>query len=285
MSIKKILEKTGDMPTLPSVAARINSEMLKESLTARRLGAIISEDAALTAKILRLANSAFYGLSSQVVSVEKAIIILGFNAVKNLALSISIYLFFRKGIKTNIDVQGLWNHCLGCAVAAKILVEKTDKRLGDDAFLFGVIHDIGKIILINNHLTEMEKVLGIMKEQKISQNAAENEVFGFTHQKLGGLLLKEWKFPENIIAGVRLHHDLPPNPKKLDHDAAQTIRALCIGNQMAKALALGKSTDPGRMAIPPQMWKFLGAGKDDLPALSARIKEEYGNILTAWAAK
>ncbi|MCK5226841.1 MAG: HDOD domain-containing protein, partial [Desulfobulbaceae bacterium] len=137
MSIKKILEKTGDMPTLPSVAARINSEMLKESLTARRLGAIISEDAALTAKILRLANSAFYGLSSQVVSVEKAIIILGFNAVKNLALSISIYSFFRKGIKTNIDVQGLWNHCLGCAVAAKILVEKTDKRLGDDAFLFG----------------------------------------------------------------------------------------------------------------------------------------------------
>ncbi|MCK5437610.1 MAG: HDOD domain-containing protein [Desulfobulbaceae bacterium] len=282
MNTKDIIEKVGELPTLPTIAARINSEMQNESLTAKLLGKILSDDTSLTAKVLRLANSAFYGMPKKVTSVEKAVMILGFNTVKNLALSVSIYSFFKTNKKTKIDVLGLWNHSLACAVCSQMLIEKTCKRLGDDAFLFGIIHDIGKVILINIKLDDMEKVIQIMNDREIIQNEAEEEVFGFTHQKIGTLLLRQWNFPENLIAGVRLHHDLPPITKKLDQDTAQLVKALCVGNQLSKALSLGKSTDPKRQTVPRSMFKSLGFNKEDLPGLCTLIKENYTQFIEAW---
>ena len=282
MNTKDIIEKVGELPTLPTVADRINSEMQNESLTAKLLGKILSEDTSLAAKVLRLANSAFYGMPKKVTSVEKAVMILGFNTVKNLALSVSIYSFFQTGRKTEIDVQGLWKHCLGCAVCSQKLMEKTSRRLADEAFLFGIIHDIGKVILINIRLEEMEEVIQLMNNRGITQNEAETEIFGFTHQKIGVLLLKQWNFPENLTAGVRLHHDLPPVTKKLDQETAQLVRAVCAGNQLSKALSLGKSTDPKRRTVPATMLKALGVSKEYLPGLCTMIKQDYMQFLEAW---
>ena len=282
MDAKKILEKINDLPTLPTVAARINAEIQSESLTAKSLGKILSEDSALTAQILRLANSAFYGMSKQVTSVEKAVTILGFNTVKNLALSVSVYAFFENGKDSMIDTMGLWRHSLGCAVTCQLLVAKTNKQLGEDAFLFGIIHDIGIVILINQQLEEMEKALKIVYDNGITLGDAEMEVFGVTHQEIGALLLQKWKFPENIVAGVRLHHNIPPKTKKLDGNTAIIIRALCIANQMVKALSLGKSIDPERQSIPQKMWKYLNISRGELPGLRANIKESYQQIIDAW---
>ena len=283
MTIEKIIEKTGDLPSLPTVAARINSEMNNESLNAKLLGKIISEDSSLTAKVLRLSNSAFYGMSKQITSIEKAVMILGFNTVKNLALTISIYSFFKKGTKTTIDLQGLWNHSLGCAVSSKILIEKSCRHLCDDAFLFGILHDVGKIILINSALPKVEEVLLLVKSHGISQTEAENQIFGFSHQQIAARLLKKWKFPETLIAGIKLHHDLPPETGKLDSDTAQLVRSVCVGNQMAKALSLGVSTDPLRQPVPGVMWKFLSLSRDELPGLSSKMKNDYNAMLEAWA--
>ena len=282
MTIEKIIEKVGELPTLPAVAARITAEMQNESLNAKILGRIISEDSSLTVKLLRLSNSAFYGMPKQISNIEKAVMILGFNTVKSLALSVSIYSFFQKGKDPTIDVEGLWNHSLGCAVSSKLLISKTSKKLGDDAFLFGIIHDIGKVILINGDPAGTRQMLEMMRAKKISQSEAEREFFGFDHQRVGELLLKQWKFPDSIIAGVKLHHNLPPESPKLDADAIQLIRALGVGNQMAKALSLGHSTNTHRQKIPSVMWKFLNINKAELPGLSAEMKEEYNKILEAW---
>jgi len=283
MTIEKLIAKVGELPTLPMVAARITEEMQNEALNAKSLGRIISEDSSLTVKLLRLSNSAFYGMPKQISSIEKAVMILGFNTVKSLALSVSIYSFFKKGQNSSaIDVVGLWNHSLGCAVSAKLLMAKTSKRLADDAFLYGIIHDIGKVILINGDPDGMKQMLALVKAKNISQPEAELEFFGFDHQRVGELLLKEWKFPEGIIAGVKLHHNLPPDAPKLDADTLQLIRVLGVANQMAKALSLGHSTNPHRQKIPAVMWKFLNIDKVDLSRLSAEIKEEYGKLLEAW---
>lgn len=282
MDIRTFIEKTGDLPTLPTVATRITTEMEEESLTAKSLGAIIAEDASLTAKLLRLSNSAFYGMAQKISSIDKAVMILGFNTVKSLALSVSVYSFFQKGIKTTIDVTGLWNHSLGCAVSCKLLVENSNRKLADEAFLFGIIHDIGKVIFINNDLARMEEVCARVTNDGISQSDAEEEVFGFNHQALGAALLKEWKFPNAIISGVKMHHDLPPDTRKLDPDTGQLVRATCVGDQLAKALSLGVSTDMQRQTIPNDMWKFFGLDRADLPALGLKIKDNYNNLLSAW---
>jgi putative nucleotidyltransferase with HDIG domain len=285
VEINALIEKVGDLPTLPTVVARINSEIENESLTAHGLGSIISEDYALTSKILRLSNSAFYGMPKQISSVDKAVTILGFDTVKNLALSLSVYSLFADKEKTSIDIGGLWNHSLACAVCAKMLIEKSSRQLAEEAFLFGILHDIGKVIFINNDLAGMEKAIKISQEKDIPQSEAEVEVFGFNHQRAGAALVKEWKFPESIVAAIKLHHDLPPETKKLVPDTASLVRAICVANQMAKALSLGRSTNPKRRDIPKIMWKFLDINRDDLPGLSAKIKDNYNTILRDWGDK
>lgn len=282
MDPRKIIDKIGDLPTLPTVAARITAEMRSESLTAKALAKIMAEDSALTAKVLRLANSAFYGMAKQITSVEKAVTVLGFNTVKNLAMAISVYAFFEQGRKTLIDTIGLWHHSLGCAVTCQRLVGKTNKKLGEEAFLFGIIHDIGITVFINHQLSEMEQVLRLVRQNGVTLSDAETEVFGVTHQQIGAMLLKEWQFPDNIIAGVRLHHEIPPETSKLAADDAQLVRGLCVANQMVKALQLGVSIDPERQSIPPRMWKFLNVSREELPALRAEITESYQLIMAAW---
>jgi len=282
LSTNEIIAKVGDLPSLPAVAARINAEIENENLSAKLLGAIIAEDPSLASRMLRLANSAFYGMPRQIASIERAVMVLGFDTVKNLALSISIFSFFQKGISPAIDVIGLWNHSLGVAVSAKNLVSRTNPKLAEQAFLFGIVHDVGKIALISQCLSDMEQVYRHITQDGMPQEEAEMKVLGFTHQKIGSLLIREWKFPEMFVTGVKLHHDLPPVLKECDESTAQLTRAVCVANQLAKALALGVSTNPNRETIPSVMWGYLGVNRQDLPGLSAAVREDYQRIIQSW---
>jgi len=282
METKDIIAKIGDLPSLPAVAARINAEIENEALSAKLLGAIIAEDASLVSRLLRLANSAFYGMPRQIASIERAVMVLGFNTVKNLALSISIFSFFQKGLSPAIDVIGLWNHSLGTAVCTKVLVSRINATLAEQAFLLGIVHDIGKIALITKCLKEMEEVGRLISQGGLSQEEAELSVFGFTHQKIGALLTREWKFPEMFVIGVKLHHALPPETKDCDADTVLLLRALCVANQLAKALALGVSTNRSRELIPSVLWGQLGIDRSDLTGVSAIVKEDYQRIIQSW---
>ncbi|MFZ5760008.1 MAG: HDOD domain-containing protein [Thermodesulfobacteriota bacterium] len=282
MHIKKLISQTSELPTLPMVAARINQEMQSEALTAKLLGEIIAEDTALASKVLRLANSAYYGLPKQVTTLNKAVMILGFNTVKNLALSVSIHTLFQKPPDSPIDLQGLWLHSLGCAAAAKILIEQVKPKLGDDAFLFGILHDIGKIVIINEAPQDYEKILHLMHEENVPQNDAEMQVIDTTHQKLGALLLDHWKFPDSIVAAVKYHHDADLSGKKLEPDLKDLVYALFLGNQIVRVLSLGKSSSPKRTEIPMIIWESLNIKREQLKPIAATIAAQYALLLKAW---
>lgn len=282
LSTHEIIARVGNLPSLPTVAARINSEIESEGLSAKRLGAIISEDPSLASSMLRLSNSAFYGMPRQIATIERAVMVLGFDTVKNLALSISIFSFFKKGISPAIDVIGLWNHSLGVAVCARALVMRLNAKIAEQAFLLGIVHDVGKIALIKLCLEDMEQVCRLISHDGMSEEEAEMQVFGFTHQKIGGMLLKEWKFPEMMVLAVKAHHELPPVLKECDEETTHLIRCLCVANQFAKALALGASTNQKREPIPSVMWGYLGVERQDIASLSTLIREDYQRIIQSW---
>lgn len=282
VSARDIIDKIGDLPSLPTVAARINMEIEDEALTAKTLGVILSEDPSLVSRVLRLANSAFYGMPRQIASIERAVMILGFDTVKNIALSVSVFSFFKQGKSTTIDVNGLWNHSLGTAVCARVLMSRINGKLAEQAFLLGIVHDIGKTVLISQSLREMEEVRELVCEGKTPLGEAEAKVFGFTHQVIGALLLKEWKFPESIVTGVKVHHTLPPELKNCEPETAQLAYAVSVANQFAKVLAFGVSTNPQREAIPSVLWGYLGVSRSDLATVSALAREDYQRILQSW---
>ncbi|MCB2181793.1 MAG: HDOD domain-containing protein [Desulfobulbaceae bacterium] len=282
MKIQDLLDKVGDLPTLPTIANQINLEMQKNSLTAKSLGKIISTDTSLSAKVLRVANSAFYGLPREVTSLDKAVMVIGFDAVKNIALSISIFSLFEKEGDSFVDVSGLWLHSIGCGVSAKNIVEVGSKQLGDDAFLMGILHDIGKVVLISKLPDDMKKVIDLMTNKEMNQRQAELEIFGFSHDRVGSLLLQNWNFPPTIVQTVKFHHKIEFNEKNMDEHIPLLIHSLFIGNQIAKILGLGLSTDMERVNIPEEVWSRLKIKREQLPLLRDKIKNQYDLLTESW---
>ncbi|OGQ98536.1 MAG: hypothetical protein A2521_13590 [Deltaproteobacteria bacterium RIFOXYD12_FULL_57_12] len=282
MQLADIEQKIQDLPTLPTVAHQINIGTKQESLTAKGLGQIVSKDPSLTAKLLKLANSAYYGLIKQVNTVDRAITLLGFNTVRNLALTVSISGFFAKGAEAVIDMKGLWHHSLGCAVAAKTLLVKENPALAEEAFLCGIIHDIGTLAILSISTAEMVGTLRIMKEKGLTQSEAEKAHIGFTHQFVGGLLAGKWNFPDRYTAVIRFHHDPFAKGVAAYEMDKKLLLAVYVGNQLAKALNLGTSLDMANSSVLPQAWQSLGIAPKMLAELRQQIKTEYTLIIESW---
>lgn len=288
MDIKVFQKKIADLPTISAVANQINLAVKNESLSATALGEIISRDPALTSKVLKLSNSAYYGLVREVDTLTRAITVLGFETIKNLALTVSIFrAFCTKDGQQLIDFKGLWYHSLGTAVAAKALCNKTwsllqDETLAEQAFLCGIIHDIGKIAMAQCLPTEMAQVFERMREGGIPEYEAEKEIIGFSHQRAGQALADAWNFPEEYLKVIRQHH-APNLTSSVTPITAQLIMAVYIGNKIAKALHLGESTDPLAAKITPEDLKKIGISNKDLPGLVAAIKDDYNTLLEQWS--
>ncbi|MBU0483049.1 MAG: HDOD domain-containing protein [Proteobacteria bacterium] len=281
MKATDLIDKIKELPTLPTVAAQINAEMRKESLTAKSLGTIISQDAALTAKVLKLSNSAFYGLVRQVDSVDRAVTVLGLNTIKNLALSISIHKFFKKNSAGFIDMDGLWHHSLGCAVAAQTLAARIDPHLAAKAFICGILHDLGINVIADQLPDEMALIIGTIAESKQRQVEVEKEVIGFSHCRVGSVLADKWNFPEEYAKAINFHHN-PGLAKTTELDEIRLIAAVHIGNKIAKIKNFGTSIDPQSDHIENKTWGVLNVSKEMIPVLLKSIDTDYHNLLAAW---
>lgn len=288
MDIKYFQQKIKDLPTISGVAQQINLAVKNESLGAQALAEIISRDPSLTSKVLRLANSAYYGLVREVTHLHRAITILGLDTIKSLALTVSVFRAFCcvDGNGKTINLCGLWYHSLGTAVAAKAIIAKTlsvagDESLAEQAFLCGIIHDIGKIAITQNLPTEMAQVFERMAQQQVPQYEAEKEIIGFTHQRAGQALADAWNFPEEYLKVIRQHH-APNLTTAIPPKTAQLIMAVYIGNKMAKTMHLGESTDPLPAKITPDDLHKAGITSSDLPQIISAIKTDYASLLEQW---
>jgi putative nucleotidyltransferase with HDIG domain len=282
MKIEDLEEKIRDIPTLPLVAHHINIESQRDTFTSKILAGIIKKDPPLSAKLMQLANSAYYGFARQVSSLDRAITLLGFNTVRNIACTVSVSRFFSADTQGDVDMKGLWSHCLGTAVSARILVRETAPHLGEEAFLGGILHDIGTIIIINNFPEMAMKAFRIMREENISQNDAEKQFIGFTHADAGAYLVDKWNFPTRFYRIIRLHHNPPPRLIEPDDEENILLMAVYAGNQLAKILNLGKSLDPSMSGVMPTVWKSLGIEPRKLQELKKEIKNNFEVMAHEW---
>lgn len=281
MEANELIKKIKDLPTISTVAMQINEEIKKESLTSRSLAKLINQDPSLTAKLLKLANSAYYGLMRQVTTMEKAVTVLGLNTVQSLALAISVYKLFRNKSPA-FDYEGLWLHSLGCAVAAKNLMLAATPRLAEQAFVCGVIHDVGKIAMAVKLPEEMVAMLTMMEEKQVSQAEAEKEVFGFTHQKIGARMAFAWNFPEHFVFAVKSHHNSFPLKPHDDEDTTLLAEAVLVANKISRSLGFGKSTNPGKEKISPAELETFGISAKNLPGIVRQIKDDYEEFAASW---
>ena len=203
----KKLETIPDVPALQNSVIKVNKMLQDYDTSIKRLTEVIEKDQAIVAKILRLVNSAFYGFRSKIGNIPHAIVVLGFNTVRNTVASVSIIRAFSQG-KTldGFEITNFWKHSIGVAVTSRYLSEQARLDAPDDCFIAGLLHDIGKVILSHHFTESFQQIWGLVLKDSSSFYEAEEKLLPLNHAQIGGHLARRWHFPETLIETIDYHH-------------------------------------------------------------------------------
>jgi putative nucleotidyltransferase with HDIG domain len=213
-AIKNVLEMVSDarrLPSLPTLVAELIQSFGNEDIDLTQIAGNIGRDQALVAKVLRLANSPFYGMQQEIGSVQEAIVVLGFNQIRNLVMAASLMRNFDHVRSAGLNPTEFWKHSLNVALCARLL---TRGRHGEIAFTAGLMHDVGKLVLASVAPGAMQDVLVWKAEHQCSTREAEMAVVGADHAEIGAAVVTRWRLPVQICAAVANHHhpDGSPDP-------------------------------------------------------------------------
>lgn len=232
--VRKIVGHVNNLPSVPQVYSKLTRALAEPEVEAADIADIISQDAAMCAKILQLVNSSFFGRGTKVSSVKQAVVRLGFQMVKNLALSAEVFKVVASD-KTllGFSIEAEQVHALRCATLAKTLLSE-DRAAAEDAFMAGMLHDIGKLLMAAELPDKLGEALKLAHTKQISLEQAEVELMGISHAEIGAYLLGIWGLPYPIVEAVANHH----NPLRVQHrsglnvvDAVYIANCLCRGHE------------------------------------------------------
>lgn len=271
--LHKALTRYKDLPTLPDVVARVMQIVSNPLTTAEDLNQVISLDPALTFKVLRLANSAFYGFPKEITTITQAVTILGFNTIRNLALSVSVHkMMFADRDRGLFSYRDFWKHCVAVGVCARILARRIGYKNEDNAFTAGLLHDIGKSLLERVDHASFLSAIEASREGKRPLWLVEQEILGVDHAAIGGRLAEIWNLPPDLRLAVERQNQ--PSAHGACDPLAAAVHA---ANQICRRRNLGSDGDFGPSDIDPgaeQLLRLDLAGHADVAArLDAQIKE------------
>ena len=208
--IRDVIGNIDQLPTPPFVFQQITKVLNNPKASALNIAAIISEDAAITAKILKLSNSAYYGLAQEVNSVKQAVVIIGMQTIKSLVLSSSLIDAFTKGKKVDgLYAESYWRHSLSVAIMAKIIARisrKSNLSFQEAAFSAGILHDIGKLVIATYIPEKHDIKMQYIKSNSSNEYEAELNVLDCTHVEIGQYFAESWKLPKELADAVYFHH-------------------------------------------------------------------------------
>ena len=268
MDLRRRIEQVGELPTLPHVVQNLASMIGRPNVSAEEIGALIEKDQVLSAKVLRLANSPFYGFPSRIASVAHAVVVLGLSVVKGLTLCATAF-----DMMKNAGMNDLWRHSLGVAITAHILGAKAGMKNPEEVFVGGLLHDIGKVVLYVKWPDVGQQITAATKDSSRSLMETEQELFAVTHADAGGWLATAWHLPTSLREPILRHHS--PSTAQ---DAKLQTAIVHVADVLVKGLACG---NPGDDLVPPlsrQAWDLVGLDAQSLAQSLAQATEEFQTI-------
>ncbi|MCC8985215.1 MAG: HDOD domain-containing protein [Nitrospira sp.] len=268
VDLRRRIEQVGELPTLPHVVQKLASMIGRPNISAEEIGALIEKDQVLSAKVLRLANSPFYGFPSRIASVAHAVVVLGLSVVKGLTLCATAF-----DMMKNAGMNDLWRHSLGVAMTAHILGAKAGMKNPEEVFVGGLLHDIGKVVLYVKWPDVGQQITAATKDSSRSLMDTERELFDVTHADVGGWLATAWHLPTSLREPI-LHHHMPSAAQ----EATLQTAIVHVADVLVKGLACG---NPGDDLVPPlsrQAWDLVGLDAQSLTQCLAQATEEFQTI-------
>jgi len=254
---QKLDDAVDRMPAFPQSVQKILALTREVDCSPKDLVQVIDKDPVITVKVLRVVNSAYYGLPKQITSIDHAVVYLGFNTIKNLVLIIAAIGILPTTNTASFDGQQYLLHSLATAGIAKQLALNVDGADPMDCFIAGLLHDFGKVVFAQFMPTEFQKALEISQHNESSLHLALREVIGTDHAVVGAMLVKKWRFPPNLIETIEHQHgqQLKDTPM---------IACVFAANQISKKLQLGFGGNLYVEQLPPMIVQRLGGSLDEL---------------------
>ena len=279
---KKIFSKIDELPTLPEVLPRLLDLMESEKSDASDVAQAISHDPALTSKVLKVANSAYYGFSQEICSLDRAVPLLGLNMVRSLALSIGVMSSLPGGDRNapHLSHENLWIHSLAVATAVQELAKRTGES-NEHLFVMGLLHDMGEIVLDQFFNQEFGLALEAVKNGKdVSLYMAERNIIGMDHGEIGNMVLRRWKFPDAITGPISVHHqtEIPDGIHPKD------VALLRVADTVSKTVGFGNGEFSNYPETHEGDMKMLGLDDSGLAEMKTYLLEAKDGIVDFFSA-
>ncbi len=265
--IRRKLKDVQSLPTLPPIVSKLNRMVEEEDVTAVQLGKVIDKDQVLTSKLLKMVNSSFFGFPQRISTVSNAIVLLGFNVIKTLIVTSSIFEAMQSA-----DI-GLWEHSLGCATAAAILAKRREIKNPEEISTAGLIHDLGKIVVRSELPDEYDKIKDVVESQGVSTIEAEMQILGMEHAEIGSWLAKQWNLPGRLVTPIEFHHRPAKAPEYRDLAAIVHFSDILI-----RSIGFGSGGDPWVPPLDHDAWAIIKFSKTDIREILEELEDRLVDL-------
>jgi HD-like signal output (HDOD) protein len=266
---ERILKSTGDLPPMPHVAAEVMEKIGSDRTTAEDLNRVISQDQALAARVLRIANSSFYASTARIKTLSHAIAYMGFNSIRSLVIAAATRNLFPVLGKNELR---LWEHSVGCGLAARLIARRAMFASPEQAFLSGLLHDVGKTVLLLKQAHQMNVIIDrVIADPETSFRVLEEEEFGFDHAALGHLIARRWKLGAEIEESIGAHHA----PEEATEEPTLAY-ITSLANSLCHRLGIGPGHRPNLDLSSLESARYLNLGPEILEAIEKEVREKFG---------
>jgi putative nucleotidyltransferase with HDIG domain len=272
--LEKTIMSAGDLPTIPVVATKVMQLIESDKATADELSKVVASDPAVAARVLKISNSSFYGRQGTIQNLSSAIVLLGYTTLKSIVVTASVRQVYQP---FGLTEKMLWEHSFGAGLAARIIAKNVGGIDEEEAFLAGLFHDIGKVIMNSQDPAKFQMVMERCYNEELRFSEAERSIYPFTHEEAGSLVIKKWNFPPVLTETVLQHHSFAFSDLS-DFYLLHLTAVVGLADLFCLRLGIGQRYPLEDLALDStKAAGFLGLEQDQLEQLLATFQEAYEN--------
>lgn len=269
LNVRNLIEDHSDLVSLPEIALKINQLIDDPLSNANDIADLISNDAALTIRLLKIVNSPFYNFTTQVDTVSKAITIIGTHELRDLVMATTVIQKFNQIPAGLVSPESFWRHNIACAITARVVAKQLKIKNVERFFIAGLLHDIGKLIMYLSFPDLSKQIMTLMTTPNVDITQLEEIAFGFNHGTIGAELIKKWNLPAMLIETTRFHHQ-PSAATQYPTEVA----VIHLANNIANSIETSFSLDDD-LPVKDSAWILLNSDESELTLLTEESKTVY----------
>lgn len=277
---RMLVEGTVGLVSLPEITIKVNEMVDDPKCSATHIGKVIDKDAALTARLLKIVNSAFYRFPTRIETVSRAITIIGYRELRDLVFAATVAGIFERISNDLINLDDFWRHGIYSGILSRLIAGKCQVLHAERLFVAGLMHDIGQLVISYKLPKLMRTILDTSAKEGIPVYEAERQILGFTHAEVGAELMRMWQFPKSQQDVARYHH----NPAAAEENILE-VNVVYLANIIAQIAETGLVETERLAEVDRKVWMITKVKKSDIESLLVEAREQFIEALTLFRPK